>query len=95
MPKLTLPQNGNLNENLLYILFFGIKLVISIQNIPNNIYSYFYSNRNNIIASLNNIFVPGSYPTNNELIDSYYAIEDHLRNQPSNYGIYMCSCGKF
>ena len=95
LPKLRLPQNTNLNENILYILFFSIKLVISIQQFQNNIFSNFYRNNNNLIQYLANLFLPGAYPANNELIDSYYEIEDHLRNQPPNFAVYMCSCGKY
>jgi hypothetical protein len=80
LPKLRLPQNMNLNENILYILFFSIKLVISIQQFQNNIFSNFYRNNNNLIQSLSKLFFPGEYPANSELIDSYYEIEDHLRN---------------
>ena len=93
--KLNLPSNIPLNEDLLYILFYCIKLVVSIQAIPNNIYSDFYSNNNNLIEALSNNYFPCSFPQANERIDSYNEIEAHLRNQPSNFGIYVCSCGKF
>ena len=95
IPKLKLPQNTFLNEDSFYTLLFGIKLVIIIQQIKDNIFSNFYTNRNNLIASLENSYIPGAFPPQNEQIDSYREIEDHLRNQPPNYGIYMCSCGKF
>ena len=48
-----------------------------------------------MIASLTNNYIPGAFPPHNEQVDSYREIEDHLRNQPDKYGIYMCSCGKF
>ena len=93
--KLKLSHNVQLNEELFYILFFGIKFVISIQQNPNNIYSFFYTNKNNLFYSLSNIFIPGAFPPDNENINSYYEIEEHLRNQPQNHGIYMCSCGRY
>ena len=93
--KLKLNLNIPLNENLLYILFFAIKIVIIIQAIPNNIYLNFYSNKNDLIKALSENYFPCCFPQNNELIDSYNEIEEHLRNQPPNYGIYMCSCGKY
>ena len=93
--KLKLNLNIPLNENLLYILFFAIKIVIIIQAIPNNIYLNFYSNKYDLIKALSENYFPCCFPQNNELIDSYNEIEEHLRNQPPNYGIYMCSCGKY
>ena len=95
LTKLKLPRNKPLNQDSLYILFFCIKLVLSIQTISNNIYSDFYSNKNKLIKSLSNNYFPCVFPPYNEQIDSFNEIEDHLRNQPSNYGIYMCSCGKY
>ena len=90
-PKLKIPKNTYLNEDILFILFFSIKLVIIIQNIENNIYSNFHSN--NLISFLSNNYIPGALSENNiELIETYQEIEDHLRN--SNEGVYMCSCGK-
>ena len=94
LPKLKLPNNGKLNEDILFILIFSIKLVISIQNVKNNIYSIFYSEQKNIISEISNNFFPGSFPPKNEFIESYNIIENHLRNQPTNCGIYICSCGK-
>ena len=95
LPKLKLPRNQTLNEDLFFILFYSIKLVISIQQTQNNIYSYFYQNKNNLIRFINNNFIPGAFPQTNEQIEAYYEIEEHLRTQPSNYGLYMCSCGQY
>ena len=95
LPKLKLTRTMQLNEDLLYILFYCMKFVISIQQIQNNIYSYFYGNKNQLIMMITNNFFPGAFPSNNEQIDSYKEIEEHLRNQPSNFGIYICSCGKY
>ena len=95
LTKLKLPKDIALNEDLFYIIFFAIKLVISIQAFKSNIYSNFYRNKENLVKDLSTSFFPGAYPQNNEQISSYYEIEEHLRNQNPKFAIYMCSCGKY
>ena len=97
LPKLKI-KNNNINSDQLYILLLCIKFVISLQYFENNIFSLFYTNKNNkqnLINFLNNNYIPGAYQIQNEFVESYYEIENHLRTQPSSNTIYICSCGKY
>ena len=101
LPKLKQRNNDNIdaiNSDQIYILLFCAKLVISLQISNNNIFSLFYANKNvknTLIDFLKNNYIPGAFQEKNEFIDSYYEIESHLRNQPSDNAIYICSCGKY
>ena len=97
LSKLNL-QNNNMSLEQLYILLICIKFVLSLQCIPNNIFSLFYidkNNKNDLIQFIKNNFIPGAYPIQNEFIESYYEIINHLNTQPSDSAIYICSCGKY
>ena len=91
-------KNDVINSEQLYILLMSIKIVILLQCFPKNIFSSFYINinsKNELIHFLNNNYIPGAYPIQNEFVDSYYEIANHLNSQPSDNAIYMCSCGKY
>ena len=95
LPKLKLQ---NLSSEQFYILLICIKTVITLQLCENNIFSLFYtdkSNKNNLIQFLNDNYIPGAYPIQNEFVESYYEIVNHLNSQPSDNAIYICSCGKY
>ena len=87
--KLKLSKRVTLNEDLYYILFYAIKLVISIQANQNNIYADFYRNKTQIINALSSKFFPCCFPQNIEQINSYYEIEEHLKTQAHSFAIYI------
>ena len=97
LPKLKL-QNNDITSDQLYILLFCIKFVILIQFSQNNLFSLFYldkSQKQQLIEFIRNNYIPGSFQNRNEFIESYYEIENHLKNEPSDNAAYICSCGKF
>ena len=92
VPKLKLQNNIHLNEDLLYIIFFSVKYAITFQHYKKDtIFSIFYS-KDNLPKALSYSFFPGDFPKNNEMIESYYEIENCLN---SGLGVYLCSCGKY
>ena len=91
-------KNDEITSEQLYILLLSIRIVILLQSFKNNIFSLFYINKNSkneLINFLNENYIPGAYPMQNEFVDSYYEISNHLNSQPSDNAIYMCSCGKY
>ena len=94
LPKLKL-ENNDITSDQLYILLLCIKFVILIQISQNNLFSYFYLDKNHLIDFIKNNYIPGTFQIRNEFIESYYEIENHLKNEPSDNAVYICSCGKF
>ena len=95
LPKLKL--KNNITSEQLYILLLCIKYVLSLQCYE-NIFFLFYIDKNfkgELLAFLNENYIPGAFPLQNEFIDSYYEIEKHILNQPPDSAIYMCSCGRY
>ena len=77
-------------EILLYSLRFCIE-TSNIKNYQNFLYSQLLSPDNSIILS--NSCIPGDNLVNNIFVNNYQRIEKHLNTQPSDRGIYVCSCG--
>ena len=99
IPKLKIKNNGDnkITSEQMYILLFCVKFFISLQLSNKNLFLLFNVNKNSkndLIKFLKENYIPGSFEEKNEFIESYYEIDKHLKNQPSNNAIYICSCGK-
>ena len=94
LPKLKL-ENNDITSDQLYILLLCIKFAILIQISRNNPFSCFYLDKKHLIDFIKNNYIPGTFQIKNEFIESYYEIENHLKNEPSDNAAYICSCGKY
>ena len=86
--------NNKISPKILEILLHSLRFCIQTANIENYKdfqFSQILSPDNNVI--LNNSCIPGNNLLNNIFVNNYQKIENHLKTQPSDRGIYVCSCG--
>ena len=81
---------ADINSNILEILQFSLKFCINADEIIedyDNIYNPLYCGDKEI-----NSYIPGNDIKNYKIFDSYSKIKNYLNNNPSNYGVYICTC---
>ena len=87
--------NEKISQKLLEILLYSLRICIQTVNNNNNENNLYYK----ILSSsqykeiINSNCIPGNTLLNNIYVKNFIKIENHLMTQPSDRGIYVCSCG--
>ena len=79
-----------INSNIAEILQFSLKYCINADDISDdydNMYYPLYSGEKNI-----NLYIPGNDIKDRKIYDCYSNIKKFLNENPSNYGVYICTC---
>ena len=87
-------NNRKISPKILEILLHSLRICIQttyIENKDKNLYSEIISP--SILEIIDNNCIPGNNLINNIYVNNYQKIENHLMTQPSDRGIYVCSCG--
>ena len=88
--------NKKISPKLLEILLYSLRFCIQSSDKKDNekyLYSELFSQEYNQI--IDNNCIPGNNLINNIYVNNYKKIENHLKIQPSNRGVYVCSCGLY
>ena len=87
-------EKEEISQNIIEILLYGLRFVLSSKSNNNNYYSLLLSS--NCEKIIKDTYVPGAIPYNNVYLNSYYALKELMPITNENeFGFYVCSCGQY